>query len=177
MAKKARRAQARPEWYLCGLALLSVAVNSTDQCGPSLLPPPDPLEREDCLFLDVFSPKEVFDNRKSGNGTPVMVWIYGGGFAFGKKGGDGDPAGLIARSREVDRNGRGAIYVTFNYRVSFEDIQFDQAGKIHANVPLGRCIRLFIWPKSCSQRHCKRWALGSATCLELGSEIHPPIWR
>lgn len=47
-----------------------------------------------------------------------MVWVYGGGFAFGKKGRDGNPAGLLAQSRQVDPEGRGVIYVQFNYRVS-----------------------------------------------------------
>lgn len=47
-----------------------------------------------------------------------MVWVYGGGFAFGKKGQDGNPAGLLAQSQQVDPEGRGIIYVQFNYRVS-----------------------------------------------------------
>lgn len=54
---------------------------------------PDARTTEDCLFLDVFAPKAIFDNaasrkrdhprqfesRASGSGgAPVMVWIYGG---------------------------------------------------------------------------------------------------
>lgn len=82
------------------------------------MPPPDPLEREDCLFLDVLAPREVFHGRKKKK-APVMVWFYGGGYAFGRKGLDGNPSGLLERSKEVDAEGRGVIFVTFNYRVRF----------------------------------------------------------
>jgi carboxylesterase type B len=65
-------------------------------------------------------PQEIFNNAGKANnaGAAVMVWIYGGGFTFGRKYGDGNPAGLIQRSREEDPSGRGVIYVNFNYRVS-----------------------------------------------------------
>ncbi|KAK5997078.1 Carboxylesterase patB [Cladobotryum mycophilum] len=107
--------QAFAVWYLCGLALMSGKINSTDECSPSLLPPSDPIEQEDCLFLDIIVPKSVFDSRSSRK-APVMVWTYGGGFAFGKKGGDGNAAGLIERSRSIDPEKRGVIYIQFNYR-------------------------------------------------------------
>jgi carboxylesterase type B len=38
---------------------------------------PDPRETEDCLFLDVFVPKNIFNNRTSagkGHGAAVLVW-------------------------------------------------------------------------------------------------------
>ncbi|KAH7137437.1 Alpha/Beta hydrolase protein [Dactylonectria estremocensis] len=106
--------QALAEWYVCQDALRRGTVQSPAQCGKHLLPPPDPLDREDCLFLDVITPRANFDDptRKA----PVMVWVYGGGYAFGRKGLDGDPSGLIERSKEVDTEGRGVIFVTFNYR-------------------------------------------------------------
>jgi carboxylesterase type B len=68
------------------------------------------------LFLDVIVPKVIFDDQSKP--APVVVWIYGGGFAFGRKTEDGNPAGLIQRSQELDPNGRGVIYITLNYRVS-----------------------------------------------------------
>ncbi|OAL40293.1 hypothetical protein AYO20_00029 [Fonsecaea nubica] len=110
--------QAYPVWYLCGLALLGGSINSTDACDASLIPKPDPTEQEDCLFLDVIVPKEVFANasKEHAKGAPVMVWVYGGGFTFSKKYEDGNPAGLIQRSREEDAGGKGVVYVTFNYR-------------------------------------------------------------
>ena len=95
---------------------MSGAITDPSTCGPSLLPSASPLEQEDCLFLDVVVPESIF-NAKKHRKAPVAVWIYGGGFAFGKKGDDGNPAGLIARSQELDPDGRGIIYVTLNYRV------------------------------------------------------------
>lgn len=109
--------QAFAIWYLCGRALQSGAIASPSACNTSLITQPSPLEREDCLFLDVIVPKAIFDG-KQGKKAPVVVWIYGGGFAFGTKGGDGNPAGLLAQSQELDPEGRGVIYVTLNYRVS-----------------------------------------------------------
>lgn len=113
-------AQSFPVWYLCGRALLSGAINSTDDCNASLIPRPDPTEQEDCLFLDVIVPQKIFVNARKSNakGAAVMVWVYGGGFTFGKKYDDGDPSGLIKRSQEEDPNGKGVIYVIFNYRVN-----------------------------------------------------------
>ncbi|KAJ2957150.1 hypothetical protein NQ176_g11269 [Zarea fungicola] len=34
---------------------------------------------EDCLFLDVIVPRNIFERAGKGYGAPVMVWIYGGG--------------------------------------------------------------------------------------------------
>jgi carboxylesterase type B len=39
--------------------------------------------QEDCLFLDVFAPKTVFDNFESGRQLPVLVWIHGNATQFG----------------------------------------------------------------------------------------------
>lgn len=114
--------QAFAVWYLCGKALLSGAIQSPASCNSSLIQPPDPTEQEDCLFLDVIVPKSIFSaaGDKKIDGAPVMVWIYGGGFAFGKKGDDGDPAGIIAQSQKEDPTKRGIIYVAFNYRVRLQ---------------------------------------------------------
>ncbi|EHK21879.1 uncharacterized protein TRIVIDRAFT_151632 [Trichoderma virens Gv29-8] len=107
--------QAYAIWYRCGLEMLSHQINDPSQCNSSILPPAEPSEQEDCLFLDVMVPKSVFRNKNTRK-APVIVWIYGGGFAFGKKGGDGNAAGLIQRSRSVDSTGQGVIYIQFNYR-------------------------------------------------------------
>jgi len=40
---------------------------------------------EDCLFLDVFAPRQVFESAGLGYGAPVLVWIYGGGYTSGEK--------------------------------------------------------------------------------------------
>jgi carboxylesterase type B len=46
----------------------------------------------------------------------VLVWIYGGGYAFGDKTTQAGSPGIIARSKQGDSE--GLIYVSFNYRVS-----------------------------------------------------------
>lgn len=76
---------------------------------PALLPG----ETEDCLFLDVHVPKEVFHGDE--RGAAVWLWIHGGGLMFGSKNSDPDCKGLLARSREGD--GGPVIVVSINYRV------------------------------------------------------------
>ena len=86
----------------------------------SVMPPPEPRETEDCLFLDVVVPESVIAKRenKAFAGAPVMVWFYGGGFTFTDLS-SGTPAGLIERSREGYGSDDGVIYVYVNYRVCF----------------------------------------------------------
>ncbi|KAK4939887.1 hypothetical protein LTR66_014965, partial [Elasticomyces elasticus] len=111
--------QAFPIWYLRMLAELkndTVALTKAADNPTSLIPPPDPREQEDCLFLDVLVPKEVLRNRynDSYQGAPVMVWFYGGGFTFTDN--SGNPAGLIAASKKSSAGSDGVIYVKINYR-------------------------------------------------------------
>ncbi|KAI9717345.1 MAG: hypothetical protein M1828_007233 [Chrysothrix sp. TS-e1954] len=80
---------------------------------PATLPPPDSRTTEDCLFLDVVVPEAVYNNRGKGSGAPIVVYIYGGGFAAGDKSGS-SPAGLIKSSQQ---DSDGIIYVAFNYRL------------------------------------------------------------
>ena len=79
----------------------------------SPIPPPDPRESEDCLFLDVFVPKDVLSRAGSGCGAAVLVWLYGGGFTGGSK--NQNPAGLIAASGNASSG--DVIYVSLNYRL------------------------------------------------------------
>jgi para-nitrobenzyl esterase len=58
---------------------------------------------EDCLHLNVHRPSDA------GSDLPVMVWIHGGGFAFGS----GSQA--VYNSPELVR--RGVVLVTLNYRL------------------------------------------------------------
>lgn len=46
--------------------------------------------------------------------APVLIWLHGGGFAYGSKAGE-DPAGIIARSTLNDND--GIIFVPINYRL------------------------------------------------------------
>ena len=98
------------------------AVNATFYANLDTAEPPtqDPRTTEDCLFLDVIVPKKIFDstNRQTNatRGSPVLVWIYGGGFSNGDKTSYGNPAGLIKASNLTDSD--GVIVVLLNYRVS-----------------------------------------------------------
>ncbi|KAF2136678.1 uncharacterized protein K452DRAFT_237078 [Aplosporella prunicola CBS 121167] len=74
----------------------------------------DPRENEDCLFLDVIVPQQVYDNAKNGTGAPVLVWIYGGGYTGGNKI-SGNPIELLSRGKGSYSD--GAIYVAMNYRL------------------------------------------------------------
>jgi carboxylesterase type B len=80
----------------------------------SLIPKPDPRTTEDCLFLDVVVPQQLF-KKKPKNGAPVLVWIYGGGYTAGSKRDSYNPAGLLARSQVGEDD--GVIYVALNYRL------------------------------------------------------------
>ncbi len=60
---------------------------------------------EDCLYLNVFVPKNTAPNAN----LPVMVWFHGGGFNVGESD-DYDPDKWVAHGR---------IVVTLNYRLGF----------------------------------------------------------
>jgi para-nitrobenzyl esterase len=59
---------------------------------------------EDCLYLNVWTPAKTAAER-----LPVMVWIYGGGFDHG--------SGTEKYYWGDDLAHKGAVVVTFNYRV------------------------------------------------------------
>ena len=69
---------------------------------------------EDCLFLDVWTPKYALDDIGSGSQLPVLVWIYGGAYIFGGKS-LYFPGGLMDRAMRQDRG--GVIFVAMNYRM------------------------------------------------------------
>lgn len=70
-----------------------------DQVG---IPSQDGSVNEDCLYLNVYTPKNVKPN------TPVMVFIHGGGFMVG--------AGSDHEAEAMAKKGE-AIVVTINYRL------------------------------------------------------------
>jgi acetyl esterase/lipase len=98
-------------------ANLTVNDINLDTFNTSIIPTPDPRTTEDCLFLDVVVPQQIFKKKaKKGKGAAVLVWIYGGGYTAGSKTGGFNPAGLLARSQDgADDN--GVIYVALNYRL------------------------------------------------------------
>ncbi|KAI9694223.1 MAG: hypothetical protein M1820_009122 [Bogoriella megaspora] len=112
--------QAIPSWTGYATQFLAQYL-LTGNSTPPVLPttnrtlPPDSRENEDCLFLDVLVPTDIFDSQTNGSkGAPVLVWIYGGGYTEGSKGGSGDASGLIARSRTGTN---GVVFVELNYRL------------------------------------------------------------
>lgn len=66
----------------------------------------DPGASEDCLTLNVWSPREVTAGAK----LPVMVWIYGGGFYAGSTSERRQDGEAFAR--------KGVILVSMNYRLN-----------------------------------------------------------
>jgi para-nitrobenzyl esterase len=100
---------------------------------------PGPSGSENCLFLNVYTPRRQFgagesDHGRSGDdnegfphGLPVMVWIHGGGLTSG--GGDiYDPTQLVKK---------GVIVVTINYRLGllgfFAQTAIDAEGHENGN--------------------------------------------
>jgi para-nitrobenzyl esterase len=59
---------------------------------------------EDCLYLNVWTPAKSAKARR-----PVMVWIYGGGFAAGASSEPRQDGGNLAK--------KGVVVVSFNYRL------------------------------------------------------------
>lgn len=100
--------QAYPGWLLRGAV---VPITAGD------LPPVDPRTSEDCLFLDVLLPQSVWTAREKTDrkGSPVLVWIHGGGFVVGWKDASGQGHGLVSRSEWHDQG--GVILVSINYRI------------------------------------------------------------
>ncbi|NOY79452.1 MAG: carboxylesterase family protein [Kiritimatiellaeota bacterium] len=85
-------------------------VRDCTRFGPScpqpkslFLPPPGPF-KEDCLYLNVWTPTKSEDRR-----LPVMVWIHGGGFTTGSGG------NAVYDGRRLAAE--GAVVVTVNYRL------------------------------------------------------------
>ena len=72
------------------------------------------LYSEDCLFLDVWTPKSTLDAKDDVDPLPVLVWIYGGAYVFGGKS-LYFPGGLMDRAMRQDRG--GMVFVAMNYRM------------------------------------------------------------
>ena len=68
---------------------------------------------EDCLFLDLYVPKRVIEEQGD-LPAPVVVWIYGGAFAYGAK----NQVGPLYTGQSILRTSNyTTIFVTGNYRV------------------------------------------------------------
>ncbi|KAI8721396.1 COesterase domain-containing protein [Fusarium sp. LHS14.1] len=70
---------------------------------------------EDCLFLDVYVPRSVFDNPGSQPPLPVTVWFYGGAYTFGTKRMSTGP--LYSGRSLIKASNYTTIFVAGNYRL------------------------------------------------------------
>ncbi|KAF2789984.1 alpha/beta-hydrolase [Melanomma pulvis-pyrius CBS 109.77] len=112
-----------PVWWAATANEFLPAYLSGAPYNPTPRPPPTdeeltqqlPSATEDCLFLDVFAPKKVFDKAGRAPGAPVIVWLHGGGFAAASKTEGVWPSGLLKRAAENSDD--SLILVSINYRI------------------------------------------------------------
>lgn len=64
---------------------------------------------EDCLYLNVWSPRFNKTQPQNMALAPVLVWIYGGGFSTGTSSLDIYDGRILSKSE-------GAVVVSMNYR-------------------------------------------------------------
>ncbi|KAF2150863.1 alpha/beta-hydrolase [Myriangium duriaei CBS 260.36] len=114
--------QSSPDWesiatqFIPKYLLGQKTFNTSSFTQPNFtVPVADPTENEDCLFLDVFVPEAIWNQRNSGQKFPVLFWIYGGGYVFGSSISSGSPSGLLTRAQNNSQP--GVIYVAPNYRL------------------------------------------------------------
>jgi len=90
---------------------------------------PGGIGRENCLFLNVYTPQTESDDRR-GHGLPVMFWIHGGGLINGSST-PYNPERLVKK---------GVIVVTINYRLGylgfFAQSAIDAEGHLSGNYGL-----------------------------------------
>ncbi|GME61741.1 acetylcholinesterase [Neofusicoccum parvum] len=101
--------------YLLSGTVPNTTTSASSSSNSSAIVSRSPSQSEDCLFLDVMVPQEIFENAGQGNGAPVLVWIHGGGYAVGSKTGGYDPRNLLQRSQT--NSSEGVIFVALNYRL------------------------------------------------------------
>ena len=79
------------------------SVRDATEAGPVCMQGGTQAQSEDCLFLNVWAPRESIGLQ------PVMVWIHGGGFVSG--------SGSDALTEGARLASQGVIVVTLNYRL------------------------------------------------------------
>ncbi|KAL8679434.1 MAG: hypothetical protein Q9186_004264 [Xanthomendoza sp. 1 TL-2023] len=119
--------------YLNGQTAAFYAQHPSQASFPTAdVPPADPTETEDCLFLDVKVPRHLVEDKKlTGNRAPVLVWIHGGGYTLGFKSQSSSDS-LLARSRTS--KAPEAVFVQMNYRLGA--FGFLSGAGVHANAGL-----------------------------------------
>lgn len=90
--------------------------NQLKSGNPVKVPPPDIPQSEDCLFLDIYVPAASL--QPNAEKLPVIVWFYGGAYAFGSKLQFGtDEVPFYTGQGILEAANNRAIFVTGNYRL------------------------------------------------------------
>jgi para-nitrobenzyl esterase len=103
--------------------------------------PDSPKMSEDCLYLNVTTPAA-----RAGQKLPVMLWVYGGAYAEG--------AGNMPISDGNHLAKKGAVVVTFNYRVgafgflSHPELSAESGRNASGNQALADTIAALKWVKA-----------------------------
>ena len=79
-------------------------VKVVDRHGPGCIQPGDSYMSEDCLFLDIWTKADASEK------LPVMVWVHGGGWAFGSN--------SVGTYDGVNFADNGVVLVSVNYRMN-----------------------------------------------------------
>lgn len=129
--------QATPAWssiarqfvpaYVNGTPFNESAAEAALSAASKTPPSTDPRTSEDCLFLDVIVPQDIFHKANSTwkSTPPTMVWLFGGGYINGEKS-TFNPVGLFNVSQAA--SSEGFIFVAINYRVRFKNGHFEKSG-------------------------------------------------
>jgi len=89
---------------------------------------------EDCLYLNVYSPRA----RSSSEKLPVLIWIYGGGFTTGTSTLD------IYNPNELVKRGN-VVFVSFQYRVGAHGFLYFNDPDVPGNVGLLDQVMVLEW--------------------------------
>jgi para-nitrobenzyl esterase len=112
--------------------------------GPACMQAANVAKSEDCLFVNVWAPRDAMATRKK---LPVMVWVYGGSFHGGSGNIDGTP---VAE--------RGVVVVSMNYRVStlgfmaHPELSAESPDKVSGNYGILDVAQSLKWVKANIER-------------------------
>ncbi len=118
-------------------------IRAADQFAPAPMQGGNPPsgKSEDCLYLNVWSPAESPKEK-----LPVLVWIYGGGFAFGSTSEPGYSGENLAK--------KGVVLVSVAYRVgqlgflAHPELSAETSQKTSGNYGLQDMIAGLQWVKN-----------------------------
>lgn len=151
------------------------AAEATIAAAAESSPSINPRTTEDCLFLDVVVPEQIFNEADSSGSSkksaPVLIWIYGGGYTVGEKTGFGvyNPAGLINASQI--NGSEGVIYVALNYRVDSSHGPSSRAELTY----LAWGFRLAGWADSSIRWYRECWPLRPTFGSAMGAGAYPLV--